>query len=445
MTAAAPPAAPRGTNGKAPPASTYQLVPVAHVMVGPNVRADVGDLEELKASIEQVGILQPIRVEPGGDGLFLLKIGHRRLAAAKLAGLTHVPAIVDSTPALGASRTIEQLVENVQRRDLNALEEARALRAILDASKGMTQDQLADKVGRSRPAVTNLLRILDTAAPVQQAVAKGQIAAAHAKALAGLPKGEQKELLHLVTQYGYSAHRLEEHIEQRARQKKRDAEEVVKLTKWAEGAEALLVEKGADKKTSTLTSTDGYGYHDAPLKALKARGWKVGSPKSFSRGKCDCNAFGVSRSYDGGTQVVRRCIVEAHYVAKQKAAGKSDRGAKQEEDRRRSYAQAEALRGVIHDQVAEAFSKLPPDVGRLLLWSQLRYYVNEWVRDHKGDRKKPDAWAELVELPAAELVEELTTRLLKDVSPQFGIHLDWTAVAAAFGVSIEDPAKAATE
>ncbi len=373
MATTAPPRAPRGTsNGRAPtPAATLQLIPVAQIIVGDNVRTAVGDVDELAASIAAVGILQPLTVEPGGDGVYLLKIGHRRLAASKQAGLTHVPAIVDATPALGPNRAIQQLVENVQRRDLNALEEAKALRGILDASKGMTQDQLAEKVGRSRPAVTNLLRILDLNPKVQELAASGELTAAHAKALAGVAnKKEQLRLASEAIQRGSSAHQLERDIAFARERAERATKEVDDLAAWAEKTEVALIQKGADKKTSTLTTWDDYSGETAPIRALKARGWKF-AEKSYSRGKtCDCSAFAVSKGYYGDdTSIRQRCTVRAHAEVMQKerhaASVKKTKQADAARDRERD--QRTRLAGPIEERVADDLADTEPGTLRFVL------------------------------------------------------------------------------
>jgi len=152
---------------------------------------DPDELRQLAASISEYGVLQPIIVVEDGPG-YRLVAGERRLRAAGLAGLATIPAIVRS--ANDQEQLEVALIENIQRADLNALEEARAFQHLIDAY-GLTQESLGQRVGRSRPAVANTLRILDTAPLVQQAVADGTISGGHAKALAGLASFPRQEAL----------------------------------------------------------------------------------------------------------------------------------------------------------------------------------------------------------------------------------------------------------
>lgn len=152
---------------------------------------DEGELRELAESIAAHGVLQPIIVMAAGDG-YVLIAGERRWRAASLLGLQMIPAVVRT--ANEQERLELALVENLQRSDLNALDEARAYRQLID-DFGLTQERVAERVSRSRPAVANALRILDTAPLVQQAVADRTISGGHAKALAGLESHAQQEVV----------------------------------------------------------------------------------------------------------------------------------------------------------------------------------------------------------------------------------------------------------
>lgn len=416
-------------------------VPVDLIDVGDNVRADAGDVAELAASIAEHGVLQPIRIREAGDR-YQVVYGQRRLLASRQAALERIPAILDTAVKNPDWRTVEQLVENIQRADLNALDQARALKALVDA--GLTHDAIAHRLGRSRPWVSNLIGILDVAPKVQQAIAAGDLTTAHAKVLSGLSKRDQEQLARDTTSYGYSSHQLEDVVKRHRDAQKREAEEVEKLATWAEQTEAELIEKGADKKTSTITTVDGYGYSaDREIKALKARGWKA-QTASWSRGKCDCDAWGVQRTWDHTTRIVRRCIVSAHYDAKLKAEGRRESVSWQEQNRLRAEHDAKKKR--LHEAVAatftEAFKKLPADVARILLWSVLDYSLNDWVREHKGDRKKPDAWGALSDQTPEQLAAELTRHVFRTFDDRYNVKLDLEAIAGAFGVSLEPPAKA---
>lgn len=435
-------------NGSTPEPDWPKLtdVPVDLVDVGDNVRADVGSLEELADSIRQHGVMQPITVALSSiEGRFTLVVGQRRLAAAKLAALERIPAIFDAKGAAGSpTRSIRQLVENVQRRDLNPLEEAKALRGILDASPGMTQDELAKQVGRSRPAVTNLLRILDLHPKVQELVGSSQLTAAHAKALGSYSGKGQVELASEAVKRGWSAHETERQVQWQREEAEREHKAAEALAAWAEGAEKQLEELGADKKTTTLTTVDGYEWNaKAELKALKARGWKS-RPASWSRGKqCDCSACGVQRTYEGGARIVRRCVVEAHYKAKLATEGKKESQTWQErvaEDARRRAVQ-DGIHQAVYPTFLAAFQKLPPNVARVLLWSLMDYSLNDWVKEHKGERKKPDAWGALSDQSGDVLAKELIRFVFRDFGDRYNVKLDWPAIAEAFGVELPEPMK----
>jgi len=148
----------------------------------PRRRIDPEELQHLAESIAEHGVLQPILVVEGGTGYTLIA-GERRLRASTLAGLETIPAIVRT--ANDQEQLALALVENIQRSDLNALDEARGYRRLIDEFS-LTQEQVAQQVGRSRPTIANSLRILDVAADVQQAVADGTISGGHARALASL-------------------------------------------------------------------------------------------------------------------------------------------------------------------------------------------------------------------------------------------------------------------
>ena len=142
-------------------------------------------LSTLAASISQYGLLQPIIVTENADGSGTYRIvaGERRWRAARMAGLGEIPAIVFSGDELAAAQV--SLVENIQRRDLSAVEEAFAYRDLIERF-GLTQEEVADKVGRSRPSVTNSLRLLELPSSVLEMVSAGRISMGHARAILGL-------------------------------------------------------------------------------------------------------------------------------------------------------------------------------------------------------------------------------------------------------------------
>ncbi len=174
--------------------STFIEIPLDRV--DPNPRQprgtfDEDSLQELATSIEAVGVLQPIVVRPQEDR-FQIVMGERRVRAAKLAGLTAIPAIVRITEEDHLLR--DALIENIHREDLNALEEAAAYQQLL-TDFGVTHEELASKLGRSRSAITNSIRLLRLAPSVQRRIAAETLSAGHARAVAGLTEHRQQERL----------------------------------------------------------------------------------------------------------------------------------------------------------------------------------------------------------------------------------------------------------
>jgi ParB family chromosome partitioning protein len=179
----------------------------------PRSRFDDAALEELTASIREVGVLQPVIITPTEDETYLLVAGERRLRAAKKAGLTTIPAVIRGST--GESTLVTALVENLQREDLTPLEEAHAFKQLLE-DYGMTQEQVADRVGRSRPAVANTLRLLQLPGPIQSMVDGGSLSAGHARALLGVE--DTRYAIHLAERAaaeGWSVRQVEEAVRTR--------------------------------------------------------------------------------------------------------------------------------------------------------------------------------------------------------------------------------------
>lgn len=173
----------------------------------PRQRMDEEELRELARSIAEHGLLQPIVVTETLDG-YQLVAGERRLKAAELAGLDRIAAVVRQVVL--REQLELALVENVQRADLNAIEEAHAYRQLAD-DFGLAHEEIARRVGRSRPAVTNRLRLLELPAEVQQAVIDSDISEGHARALASLERRDQQlELLAVVVARGLSVRQTED-------------------------------------------------------------------------------------------------------------------------------------------------------------------------------------------------------------------------------------------
>jgi ParB family transcriptional regulator, chromosome partitioning protein len=169
---------------------------------------DEETLDELAASITEVGLLQPVVVRNLGGGRYELVMGERRWRASRQAGLDFIPAIVRETPDDDMLR--DALMENLHRQQLDPLEEAAAYRQLLD-DFGATHEQLAQKVGRSRPHISNTLRLLSLPLSVQKRVAAGVISAGHARALLSLDNPEaQERLADRIVAEGLSVRTVEE-------------------------------------------------------------------------------------------------------------------------------------------------------------------------------------------------------------------------------------------
>ncbi len=174
----------------------------------PRTVFDEDALSELSASIKEVGVLQPPVVRAVGNGKYELIMGERRLRASKLAGLKTIPVIIRATPDNELLR--EALLENIHRSQLNPLEEAAAYENLI-TDFGYTHDELAAKVGKSRPAITNTLRLMNLPASVQRRLAAGVISAGHARALLTLTDGAEIErLANRIVAEGLSVRATEE-------------------------------------------------------------------------------------------------------------------------------------------------------------------------------------------------------------------------------------------
>lgn len=192
------------------PASAAQELLIKNIAANPyqpRCNFDEEKLQELAASIKEFGVVQPVVVRKKGRS-YELVAGERRLRAAGLAGLTKVPAIVKDYD--DAKMMEIALIENIQRHDLNPIEEAQGLRRLMQEFK-LTQEQTAEKVGRSRSAVTNILRLLNLPEQVQAHIINGVLTMGQAKQLLGLPKPEQMcEVAEAIIANGWSSRMTEE-------------------------------------------------------------------------------------------------------------------------------------------------------------------------------------------------------------------------------------------
>jgi ParB family chromosome partitioning protein len=194
----------------------------------PRTHMDQESLAELAASIKSQGVMQPILVRaidgtPGAER-YEIVAGERRWRACQLAGLSEVPVLIRNIPDEQALAMA--LIENIQRENLNPLEEAQGLQRLIDEF-GLTHQQAADAVGRSRPAASNLLRLLQLTAPVQELLMTGQLDMGHARALLPIASGQQLGLAQRIVQKGLSVRETERLVQQLINPPKKSPEKKV--------------------------------------------------------------------------------------------------------------------------------------------------------------------------------------------------------------------------
>ncbi|MFN3545531.1 MAG: ParB/RepB/Spo0J family partition protein [Thiobacillus sp.] len=200
-----------GEDSAAPPQGELRMMKVAHLAPGkyqPRTQMDSESLQELADSIRAQGLMQPILAREVAGGYEIIA-GERRWRAAQLAGLSEVPVLVrevadDAVAAMA-------LIENIQREDLNAIDEAHGLQRLIHEF-GMTHDAVAQAVGKSRAAVSNLLRLLNLSRPVQDMLVAGLIEMGHARALLPLNAAQQRELAHEIETRGLSVREVERRV-----------------------------------------------------------------------------------------------------------------------------------------------------------------------------------------------------------------------------------------
>ena len=208
-----------GEDNAAPPQGDLRMMKVTQLAPGkyqPRSQMDSESLQELADSIRAQGLMQPILVREAGNGYEIIA-GERRWRAAQLAGLAEVPVLLREVPDNAVAAMA--LIENIQREDLNAIDEAHGLQRLIHEF-GMTHDAAAQAVGKSRAAVSNLLRLLNLSRPVQDMLTAGLIEMGHARALLPLHAGAQRELAHEIETRGLSVREVERRV---ARLKDADA------------------------------------------------------------------------------------------------------------------------------------------------------------------------------------------------------------------------------
>ena len=227
---------------------------------------DKDALEELAASIVENGLLQPILVREYGEGRYQIIAGERRFRASKLAGLTEIPAIILDRDNKAVAEIA--LIENIQREDLNPIEEAMAYKSLKD-EYGMTQEELSDKIGKSRSAVANSLRLLDLPEAILAMVATKELSAGHARTLLGVKDVEDMILLaQFALEQDLSVRQLEEQVKKINKKKKPTEEEATESVPFVDyfremelkiqrqlGRKVKIEDKGK-KKTLTLYYED---------------------------------------------------------------------------------------------------------------------------------------------------------------------------------------------
>lgn len=213
-------------------------LPVASIVPNPHqprVHFDEESLSELAASVREIGVLQPVLVRPGEqDGTYELIAGERRWRAARRAGLAVIPAIIRTTDDLGSVE--RALVENLHRKDLTALEEASAYQQLVE-DFSLTHEQVASRVGKSRSAITNTLRLLSLPPAIQALLADGRLSAGHAKALLGSPdRAFQEQLARRAAAESWSVRMLEEAVRDRGGVAEPDPTKAVSAGRVGDGA-----------------------------------------------------------------------------------------------------------------------------------------------------------------------------------------------------------------
>lgn len=191
---------------------TPRELPVDQLRSGkyqPRTRMDQDALKELAESIKTQGVIQPILVRPVGDNQYEIVAGERRWRASRMAGLQSVPVVIRDIPDNQALTVA--LIENIQREDLNPLEQAIGIQRLTNEF-GLTHQSAAEALGRSRTAVTNLLRLLELAPPVRDLLAAGTLDMGHARALLALPALRQVEMANEIAANGMSVREVEKRV-----------------------------------------------------------------------------------------------------------------------------------------------------------------------------------------------------------------------------------------
>lgn len=228
------------------PSSTLPISQIESCQNQPRKSFDREKLEELAESIRQHGVIQPLTVRKLASGYYQIIAGERRWRAARLAGLDEIPAIIIEADDQKAMELA--MIENLQREDLNPIEEAEGFRALTE-TYGMTQAEAAERVGKSRSAVTNALRLLDLDNDVRRMVEEGALSAGHAKAILPLVPAQRKKVAEEIIKKHLSVRQTEQlvrHIqsEERKGQKSAEKKDISAVDYAAEAAKSLSARLG---------------------------------------------------------------------------------------------------------------------------------------------------------------------------------------------------------
>jgi len=263
-------------GGDEAPRDTLATLSVARIRPGryqPRTRMDQEALAELASSIQSQGLMQPVLVRPVDRERYELIAGERRWRAAQMAGLQEIPALVREVA--DESALAMSLIENIQRENLNPMEEAAGLQRLVDEFR-MTHEQAADAVGRSRSATTNLLRLLRLAKPVQGMVMEGVLEMGHARALLSLDGARQIEAANRIAARGLSVREAEALVNkmqrgQTARRARKTDRDLARLEEEVSGRLGTTVEIRAGRKGrgKVIVHYSGLDHLDQLLKKLR--------------------------------------------------------------------------------------------------------------------------------------------------------------------------------
>ncbi len=227
------------------PASTIPLSQIESCRAQPRKSFDQEKLEELADSIRQHGVIQPLTVRKLSSGYYQIIAGERRWRAARMTELTEIPAVVIEADDQKAMELA--MIENLQREDLNPMEEAEGFRALV-ANYGMTQEEAARRVGKSRSAVANAMRLLDLSPALQELVTDGQLSAGHARALLPLSPGLRAEAAKAVIDGGLNVRQTEQLVkrlqDRAAEEEKPEKKEALAVDYVAEAEKSLSARLG---------------------------------------------------------------------------------------------------------------------------------------------------------------------------------------------------------